>query len=105
MTAMEGLTTAEETLSPVNKNVSLRCEVRGFPRIRASLTPPPGFNRSHCREAEKSWYSSVLLCYWPAFEADSGMFKCTGTILIDSRDNKKVEYNETASHQLSIYSE
>ena len=96
----------DETVALVGRRLSLCCEVRGFPRISAALTPPPGSNMSltHCREAKRSWYSSVVLCTWTGSEADSGSFKCTGTIRIDSMDNDTVDYNETATHLLSIYS-
>ena len=105
ITASEGFTTDKETVVPVGTNLSLRCEVRGFPFVSLNLTPPAQFNRSlaQCREVEKSWYSTVLTCCWTGAELDSGAFECTGTILMDSLDNKKVKYNESASHQLSIY--
>jgi hypothetical protein len=107
ITTTEGLTADEETVVPVGTNVSLRCEARGFPRISVDLSPPEDFNSSllaQCHIVEKSWYSSILMCYWTtASERDSGVFECTGTIIMDSVNDELVEYNESAYHQLSIY--
>lgn len=103
--ATESIATGKETVVPVGTNLSLRCEVRGFPRISLDLTSPPGFDRTlaNCREVEKSWYSTVTTCHWTGSESDSGVFGCTGSILMDSLNNEKVKHNESASHHLSVY--
>ena len=104
----EGLTAEEETIAPVGTDVSLRCEARGFPRISLNLSPPEDFNSSllaQC-QVEKSWYSKVRTCHWTNSSVlDSGLFECTGTIIMDSVDDELVEYNESAYHQLSIFCE
>lgn len=108
ITTSEGLAGEEETIAPVGTDVSLRCEARGFPNISLDLSPPEDFNSSllaQC-EVEKSWYSLVRTCHWTNSSVpDSGLFECTGTIVMDSVNDELVEYNESASHLLSIYRE
>ena len=91
------------------RNLSLRCEARGFPNISIAISPPANSSLSvprHCREVERSWYSSVVVCNWTAGgEAERKSFRCNGTILMDSVKNQIVPYTRTASQQLSICSE
>ena len=104
LSAERGFTDSDETVATVNTTVSLRCEARGFPHITVTVLPPESIQSllPECREVKKSWYSSVVVCQWTLSETKVGSFSCTGSILIDSADNKKVMYNKTATHQLSL---
>lgn len=105
ITAPNGLKIDDETIALVDTSVTLRCEARGFPGLSVTVTHPTASDQLlGCREIEKSWYSSVVMCHWIASEAESGSFECTGTIIIDSADGNKVMYNTTTSQQLSICS-